>query len=115
MKTIFKLNTRSTAILAENDQRSAIPIPARATVVLVVGDLDEDAFVKIRYGDKVLLMLSEDLRNGGEPWEERHNGSLSILDWCHWRLFSQFWSMRDTTTWKSTGREGEGVVPSARE
>jgi len=77
MKTVFKLKTRSTAILAENDKRSAIPIPARATVVLVGGNLDEDAFVKIRYENKVLFMLSEDLRNGGERWEERHNGSLS--------------------------------------
>ncbi len=115
MKTIFKLNTRSTAILAANDQRTAIPIPARATVVLVVGDLDEDAFVKIRYGDKVLFMLSEDLRNGGEPWEERHNGSLSILDWCPWRLLRKLSSLRDTITCKSTGREVEGVVPPARE
>src|SRR3984885_10209124 len=56
VKTIFKLKTRSTAISAKNDQRSAIPIPANATVVLVVGDLDEDAFVKIRYGDKALFM-----------------------------------------------------------
>ncbi len=114
MKIIFKLKTRGTAILAENDQRSAIPIPARATVVLVGGDLDEDAFIKIRYGGKVLFMLSEDLRNGGELWEERHKGSLSILDWYPWRLFSRFWSLLDTITWKSTGREGEGVVPSAR-
>jgi hypothetical protein len=37
-------------------------------VVLVGGNLDEDAFVKIRYEGKVLLMLSEDLRSGGELW-----------------------------------------------
>jgi hypothetical protein len=37
-------------------------------VVLVGGNIDEDAFVKIRYEGKVLLMLSEDLRNGGELW-----------------------------------------------
>jgi hypothetical protein len=97
VKTIFKLKTRSTAILAANDQRTAIPIPARATVVLLVGDLDGDAFVKIRYGEKVLFMLSEDLRNGGEPWEERHHVSLSILDWCPWRRFPKFWSLRDTS------------------
>ena len=44
-----------------------IPIPANAKVVLVGGDIYEDAFVKIRYAGKILLMLSEDLRAGGEP------------------------------------------------
>ena len=107
MKTIFKLKTRSTAILAENDQRSAIPIPARAAVALVVEDLYGDAFAKIRYPGKVLFMLSEDLRNGGELREERDNGSLSILDWYQWRRFPKFWSLLETITWKSTGREGE--------
>ena len=68
MRIVFKLKNSSTAILAENDRRSAIPIPMRATVVLVGGNLDEDAFVKIRYQNKVLFMLSEDLRNGGEPY-----------------------------------------------
>lgn len=63
---IFKLKDRSRAILSENDQRSVIPIPARATVVLVEGDIDEDPFVQIRYGSKVLLMFSEDLRSCGE-------------------------------------------------
>jgi len=43
-----------------------ILIPARANVVLVGGDIDKDAFVKIRYGGRVLLMLAEDLRSGGE-------------------------------------------------
>jgi hypothetical protein len=103
VRIIFKLKTRSTAILAENDQRSAIPVPARATVVLVGGDLDEDAFIKIRYEGKVLFMLSEDLRNGGERWEERPRGSLSILDWYSWQFFSKFRSLLDTITWKSTG------------
>ena len=63
---IFKLKDRSRAILSENDQRSIIPIPARAMVTLVSGDIDADAFVKIRYEGRVLLMLSEDLRSGGE-------------------------------------------------
>jgi hypothetical protein len=65
---IFTLKDRSRAILSENDQRSVIPIPARAMVTLVGGDIDEDAFVKIRYGGRILLMLSEDLRSGGELW-----------------------------------------------
>jgi hypothetical protein len=66
--SIFKLKTRSRAILSENDQRNVIPIPASAMVTLVGGDIDEDAFVKIRYGGKVLMMLAEDLRSDGEPW-----------------------------------------------
>jgi hypothetical protein len=65
---IFKLKSRSRAILSENDHRSVIHIPASAMVVLVGGDVDEDTFVKIRYEGKVLDMLSEDLRNGGELW-----------------------------------------------
>jgi hypothetical protein len=65
---IFKLKSCGRAILSENDHRSVIPIPASAMVVLVGGDIDEDAFVKIRYEGKVLDMLSEDLRSCGELW-----------------------------------------------
>jgi len=65
---IFKLKNSGRAILSENEYRTVIPIPAKATVVLLGGDIDEDAFVKIRYGGRVLLMLSEDLRSGGELW-----------------------------------------------
>ena len=43
MGRIFRLKTRSRAVLSENDQRSAIPIPASALVVVVGGDIDEDA------------------------------------------------------------------------
>lgn len=68
MKDIFKLKTSSRAILSENDERRVIPIPASAMVVLVGGDIEEDAFVKIRYEGRVLLMFSEDLRRGGELW-----------------------------------------------
>ena len=67
---IFTLKDRSRAILSDNDQRSIIPIPARAMVVLVGGDIDEDAFVKIRYEGRVLMMLADDLRSGGELWGE---------------------------------------------
>ena len=66
MGSIFKLKTRSRAILSENDQRNVIPIPASAMVTLIGGDIEEDAFVKIRYGGKVLMMLAEDLRSDGE-------------------------------------------------
>ena len=37
-------------------------------VTLIGGDIDEDAFVKIRYRGKALLMFSEELRNGSELW-----------------------------------------------
>jgi len=68
MRSIFKLKNRGRAVLSENDHRSVIPIPANAMVVLVGGDIDQDAFVKIRYEGKVLFMLAEDLRSGGELW-----------------------------------------------
>jgi hypothetical protein len=68
MGSIFKLKTRSRAILSENDKRNVIPIPASAMVTLIGGDIDEDAFVKIRYGGEVLMMLAEDLRSDGELW-----------------------------------------------
>jgi hypothetical protein len=70
MGRIFRLKTRSRAVLSENDQRSAIPIPASALVVVVGGDIDEDAFIKIRYEGKLLLMLAEDLRSDGESWRQ---------------------------------------------
>jgi hypothetical protein len=70
MGRIFRLKTRSRAILSENDQRSAVPIPASALVVVVGGDIDEDAFIKIRYEGKLLLMLAEDLRSDGESWRQ---------------------------------------------
>ena len=68
MGQIFKLKKRGRAILSEEDYRTVIRIPAKANVVLVGGDIDEDAFVKIRYGGKVLMMLAEDLRSAGEQW-----------------------------------------------
>jgi hypothetical protein len=64
--TNLQVEKRGRAILSEEDYRTVIPIPAKAKVVLVGGDIDEDAFVKIRYGGRVLLMLAEDLRSGGE-------------------------------------------------
>ena len=58
VKNIFKLKTRGRAILSEEDERIVIPIPARATIILVGGDIDEDPFVKIRHSGRVLLMLA---------------------------------------------------------
>ena len=65
---IFRLKNRSRAILSENDHGRVIPIPASAMVTLIGGDIDDDAFVKIRYRGKALLMFSEELRNGSELW-----------------------------------------------
>jgi len=63
---IFKLKNQRRAILFEEDHGTLIPIPARATVIIVGGDIDEDTFVKIRYRGRLLFMHSEHLRNGGE-------------------------------------------------
>ena len=68
MGNIFKLKSRSRAVLCDYDNRRVITIPANATVVLVGGDINEDIFVKVRFEGKVLDMLSEDLRSGGELW-----------------------------------------------
>ena len=68
MGKIFRLKNRSRAILSENNHGRVIPIPANAMVTLIGGDIDVDAFVKIRYEGRVLDMLSEDLRSGGELW-----------------------------------------------
>ena len=70
MTRIFRLKTRSRAVLSEHDQRSVVPIPANALIVIVGGNIDQDAFVKIRYEGKVLMMLAEDLRSDGEQWRE---------------------------------------------
>lgn len=68
MGKIFRLKNRSRAILSENNHGRVIPIPASAMVTLIGGDIDVDAFVKIRYGGKVLLMFSEELRSCSELW-----------------------------------------------
>ena len=70
MGSIFKLKYRGRAISSEDDYRNVILIPPSAMVVLVEGDINEDPFVKIRYEGKVILMLSDDLRSGGELWEK---------------------------------------------
>jgi len=65
---IFRLKTRSRGILSQNDHGRVIPIPASAMVTLIGGDIDEHAFVKIRYRGNALLMFSEELRSCGELW-----------------------------------------------
>lgn len=62
--TTFELKSGTMAILCENDQRSVILIPAGGQVVLIEGDIERDRFIKIRYRDESLLILSEDLRRG---------------------------------------------------
>jgi hypothetical protein len=64
------LKTRSRAVLSERDQRSVVPIPANALIVIVGGNIDQDAFVKIRYEGKILMMLADDLRSDGEQWRQ---------------------------------------------
>jgi hypothetical protein len=66
LKRTFKLKTSSFAILSENDQRSVVTIPAQSLVTLVVGDINADGFVKIRYRKQILLMFAIDLRTRAE-------------------------------------------------
>ena len=61
----FKLKTCTLAILSD-DQRTMVTIPASALVALVVGDIDENGFVEVRYRDQLLIMFAEDLRSRGE-------------------------------------------------
>ena len=63
---MFKLNTSTTAILNENNQRSVVTIPANALVAIVDGDPNGNGFVKVRYRDKLLSMFAVDLRTRGE-------------------------------------------------
>lgn len=62
--TTLELKNGTMAISTENDQRSVILIPEGGQVVLIEGDIERDRFIKIRYRDQRLLVLSEDLRRG---------------------------------------------------
>jgi hypothetical protein len=64
VENTLKLKNDSKAIFSEDNQWRVIVVPANAQVVIVQGDIEQDRFVKIRYQDKVLLILSEDLRRG---------------------------------------------------
>jgi hypothetical protein len=68
MRTVFKMTSPANAVLHEGDQKRAVPIPASAMVVLLDGNISEDAVVKIRFGGKVLHMLSSELRKYSERW-----------------------------------------------
>jgi hypothetical protein len=68
MKTIFKMKGPSKAVLSDEDQLRLVSIPASAMVVLVEGNVHEDPTVKIRFGGKVLRMLSSEFRHCAELW-----------------------------------------------
>jgi hypothetical protein len=65
-RRIFKLRTPTIAILPENNRRIVMTIPANAVVTLMVGNIDKDGFVHIRYRNQCLVMLAIDLRSRGE-------------------------------------------------
>ena len=62
----FKLETSTTAILTEHNQRTMVNIPANALVTLVDGDAEGNGFVRVRFEDKVLSMFAFDLRSRGK-------------------------------------------------
>jgi hypothetical protein len=62
----FKLETSTTAILNECNQRTMVTIPANALVTLVDGDAEGNGFVRVRFEDKVVSMFAFDLRTRGK-------------------------------------------------
>lgn len=58
----FTLNASTMAVLSENGQRTLVAIPAHAIVSVIVGDLNGDGLVKVRYQNRVLTLLADDLR-----------------------------------------------------
>lgn len=64
---VFRLKRSAFAILTENDQPIEVEIPPKALVTVIVGDTGGDGLVKIRYQQKILVMLAVDLRRQGEP------------------------------------------------
>jgi hypothetical protein len=65
LKRTFKLKTSTFVILSEKEHQSVVTIPARSVVTLLVGDINADGFVKIRYRNQILLMFAIDLRTRG--------------------------------------------------
>jgi hypothetical protein len=64
VESTLKLRNDSKAIFSEDNQWRVVVIPTSAQVFVVEGDIERDRFVKVRYQDKVVLILSEDLRRG---------------------------------------------------
>jgi hypothetical protein len=68
---IFKLRTPTLAIRANENSRTLTTIPANAMVALVMGDVDSDGLVQIRFKDEALLMFAQDVRTRAERVAEQ--------------------------------------------
>jgi len=66
----FRLNACTMAVWSENGQRTSVAIPAHAIVSVIVGDLNGNGFVKVRYENRILTVLADDLRRA-EPAVQR--------------------------------------------
>jgi hypothetical protein len=62
----FRLNSCAIAVSFENGHRTLVGIPAQAIVSVILGDLNGDGFVKVRYRNRVLMILADNLRRA-EP------------------------------------------------
>ena len=51
---LYKLRSRTMGVLAEDDQRRLVVIPANAVVSTIDGDLGGNGYIKIRYGEQEL-------------------------------------------------------------
>jgi hypothetical protein len=64
---MFRLNNSTMAVASENGQRALVALPAHAVVTVIVGDINGDGFIKIRFRNQVLVMLADDLRSLAQP------------------------------------------------
>jgi hypothetical protein len=62
----FRLNASTIAVWSAHGRRTLVAIPAHAVVSVILGDLEGDGAVKIRYQDRVLTVFADDLRRA-EP------------------------------------------------
>ena len=65
----FKLTNRTMA-LSEQGRKNVVLIPAGARVVVVEGDIEGDQLLKIRYQERVLLILPADFRDAMDSVSE---------------------------------------------
>lgn len=68
---LYKLRSRTMGVLAEDDQRRLVVIPANAVVSTIDGDLGGNGYIKIRYGEQELEIFALDLRERGEAASEQ--------------------------------------------
>jgi hypothetical protein len=61
----FRLHSPSVAMRSEDRHREIVTIPARASVMLVSGDITGKGTVTVRYLNEPLEMLAVDLRTLG--------------------------------------------------